>query len=316
VARKLRLQYSGAIYHVMNRGDRREAIFLDDKDRHTFLETLAEACQKTSWQVHAYCLMANHFHLVLETPQPNLSVGMKWLLQTYTSRFNHRHRYFGHLFSGRYKAPVVDGSGNGYLRTACEYVHLNPVRARLLRADEPLKSYRWSSFPLYLQAQRPEWLRVDRALGEYGIPRDTTAGRARFEEVMEQRRLQADGQDYRALRRGWCLGSAEFKEELLAQVTHQIGPNHYGRERSESDEQKAVRLLSEALAELGISLTQMQACAGCNGPKLELARRLRRETTMSLRWVAQELGIGSWKYLSKLLAQKGPGPSEQLGLEL
>src|SRR5437867_1723382 len=95
VARKLRVQYPGAIYHVMNRGDRREPIFKDDADRKRFLETLAEACVKTEWQVHAYCLMANHFHLVVETPQANLVVGMKWFLGTFTSRFNRRHRLFG-----------------------------------------------------------------------------------------------------------------------------------------------------------------------------------------------------------------------------
>src|ERR1041385_6864177 len=93
--RKLRVQYPGAIYHVMNRGDRREPIFADDKDRVRFFDTLGEACAKTGWLVHAYCLMKNHFHLVVETPQPNLVTGMKWLLGTYTSRYNRRHREFG-----------------------------------------------------------------------------------------------------------------------------------------------------------------------------------------------------------------------------
>jgi REP element-mobilizing transposase RayT len=88
MARKLRVEYSGAIYHVMNRGDRREPIFKDELDRRRFVETLGEACAKTSWEVHAYCLMENHFHLVLETPLANLVVGMKWFLGTYTSRFN------------------------------------------------------------------------------------------------------------------------------------------------------------------------------------------------------------------------------------
>ena len=111
MARKLRVEYPGAIYHVMNRGDRREPIFRDDEDRQRFLETLGEACAKTGWQVHALCLMPNHFHLVVETPQPNLVAGMKWLLGTYTGRFNRRHKLFGHLFSGRYKALIVDGSG-------------------------------------------------------------------------------------------------------------------------------------------------------------------------------------------------------------
>ena len=88
MARKLRVEYPGAIYHVMNRGDRREPIFKDDRDRENFLATLGEACAKTGWQVHALCLMPNHFHLVVETPQSNLVAGMKWFLGTYTSRFN------------------------------------------------------------------------------------------------------------------------------------------------------------------------------------------------------------------------------------
>jgi REP element-mobilizing transposase RayT len=117
MARKLRVQYPGAIYHVLNRGDRRETIFRADQDRVLFIDTLAETCQKTGWQVHALCLMSNHFHLVLETPNANLVAGMKWFLGTYTSRFNRRHKLFGHLFSGRYKSLVVDGSGTGYLRT-------------------------------------------------------------------------------------------------------------------------------------------------------------------------------------------------------
>jgi REP element-mobilizing transposase RayT len=104
----------------MNRGDRREPIFRDDVDRCRFLETLAQVCAKTSWQVHAYCLMGNHFHLVLESPLANLVAGMKWFLGTYTSRFNRRHKLLGHLFSGRYKALIVDGSGKGYLRTVCD----------------------------------------------------------------------------------------------------------------------------------------------------------------------------------------------------
>src|SRR5688572_8089482 len=116
MARKVRVEYSGAIYHVLNRGDRREPIFKDDEDRARFLVTLGQACAKTGWQVHACCLMPNHFHLVIETPQANLVAGMKWFLGTYTGRFNRRHHLSGHLFSGRYKSLVVDGSGNGYLR--------------------------------------------------------------------------------------------------------------------------------------------------------------------------------------------------------
>ena len=113
MARRLRLQYEGAIYHVMKRGDHQEPIFRGERDRAVFLKTLGETCAKTDWQVHAWCLMRNHFHLVVETPKANLVQGMKWFLGTYTGRFNRRHRVFGHLFSGRYKALPVDGSGRG-----------------------------------------------------------------------------------------------------------------------------------------------------------------------------------------------------------
>jgi REP element-mobilizing transposase RayT len=95
--------------------------------------------------------MRNHFHLVVETPRGNLVAGMKWFLGTYTGRFNRRHKLFGHLFSGRYKALIVDGSGSGYLKTVCDYVHLNPVRAKVLQAQQSLREYPWSSWPEYLK---------------------------------------------------------------------------------------------------------------------------------------------------------------------
>src|SRR5438876_6179162 len=172
----------------MNPGDRREPIIRDDVDRQRFLETFGEACIKTGWQVHAWCLMPNHFHLVVETPRANLVAGMKWFLGTYTARFNRRHKLFGHLFSGRYKALAVDGSGNGYLKTVCDYVHLNPARAKLLGVGESLKGFAWSSYPDYLKApaKRPGWLRVNRLLGEHGIPKDSAVRRAQFEAQMEQ----------------------------------------------------------------------------------------------------------------------------------
>ena len=111
--RKVRVEFEGAVYHVMARGNERRKIYRDDHDRKRFLETVAEAVDRFGLLLHAYCLMPNHYHLVVETPRPNLVAGMKWLLGTYTSRFNRRHKLFGHLFSGRYKALLVDGRGSG-----------------------------------------------------------------------------------------------------------------------------------------------------------------------------------------------------------
>jgi putative transposase len=309
--RPLRLEYPGAIYHAMSRGDRREDIFRDAQDRQLFLAALEEACSKTGWQIHAYCLMRNHFHLVIETPQPNLVVGMKWLLGVYTKRFNIRHKLCGHLFAGRYKALIVDGSGNGYLRTVCNYVHLNPVRAKLIRGKSALEAFRWSSYGAYLVApsQRPAWLRVDQLLGEHGIPKDSVAGRRQFSMRMEERRAQESEADYRPLRRGWCLGDEQFRRELLSAASEHLGPAHYGSDRRESDQEKARRILAAGLKELGWTRNDLTGRRKGDKSKVALARTLRKQTTMSLKWIAENLEMGSWTYVSNLLVQK---PSKRI----
>ena len=296
----------------MSRGDRKKDIYLDDVDRQDFLKTLAEACQKTGFQVHAYCLMRNHFHLVVETPNANLVAGMRWLLSSYTIRLNHRHELFGHLFSGRYKAVVVEAGGNGYLRTACDYVHLNPVRARLLRAEERLLEYPWSSLVWYLAApeHRPDWLRVDRLLGEHRIRGDTAAGRQQFERQMERRRLEeGQGQEWRPLRRGWCLGSEEFRAKMLEAMEPRLGDHHSGQLRRESAQAKAERIVAEALRQARWQEGDLRQRPKSDPVKLELASRLRRETTLTIREIARRLGMGSWKSLNNklYLARKARG---------
>jgi REP element-mobilizing transposase RayT len=298
------VQYAGAIYHVMNRGDQREAIFKDDTDRKRFMQTLGEGCQKTGWFLHAWCLMPNHFHLVIETPQPNLVAGMKWFLGTYTGRFNRRHKVFGHLFSGRYKALIVDGSGSGYLKTVCDYVHLNPARAKLLRPDQKLASYWWSSLCLYLQSsrKRPVWLRVGRLLGEHGIPRDSKEGRREFGRRMELRRQAEDGAGlYQRVRRGWCFGDKAFRKELLAQMKEQIGEHHYGAERAETEQEQAEAIVGEGLKRLGWKEADLEARRKGDGEKLKLAVRLRHETTVTVKWIAERLRMGTWTHLNHLL---------------
>ena len=252
--RAMRVDYPGAIYHVMERGDRQEDIFVDDVDRQDFLKTLAEAGQKTGWQIHAYGLMRNHFHLVLETPNANLVAGMRWFLSAYTIRLNHRQKLFGHVFSGRYKALLVEGSGHGYLKTACDYGHLNPLRARLLSTEDRLLAYPGSSFGWYLAApeHRPAWLRVDRLLGEHGIPQDSAAGRQEFERHLEARRLEeADEEALKPLRRGWCLGSEPFRQKMLELMDGKLGENHSGELHRETAEQRANRIISEELSRRG-----------------------------------------------------------------
>jgi REP-associated tyrosine transposase len=303
MARKLRVEYPGAIYHLMNRGDRREPIFKDNADRECFLATLGQACLKTGWQVHAYCLMPNHFHLVVETPQANLVAGMKWFLGVYTGRFNRRHRLFGHLFSGRYKSLIVDGSGTGYLKTVCDYVHLNPVRARLIRAEQGLESYRWSSYPAYLQSpsRRPAWLRTDRLFGEWAVAVDSAAGRKMFSAQMEARRAGEEQQEYKSLRRGWFLGDKTFRKELLAQMDQRRGEWHYGEELRESAEERAERIVKAELKRKGWVERELKVRRKGDKFKVQLARRLQTETTVPLKWISQRLCMGTRGHLAHLL---------------
>ena len=164
MARPLRVEFPGAVYHVMARGNERKAIYRNDRDRQRFLDTVAEMVERFGVRLHAYCLMANHYHLLLATPQANLSRAVGWLQVTYTVRFNRRHRRSGHLFQGRFKAQLVEA--DEYAQGLVEYVHLNPVRPRrknerlaLERARE-LDAYRWSSHRAYagLERKPPGWL--------------------------------------------------------------------------------------------------------------------------------------------------------------
>jgi putative transposase len=303
VSRKLRIQYPGAIYHVMSRGDHSENIFYDDEDRQLVVGTVQECCQKTSWQIHSYCLMSNHFHLVVETPEANLVEGMKWLLGTYTKRFNARHKVFGHLFSGRYKALVVDGSGDGYLKTACDYVHLNPVRAGLLSAEEPLERYRWSSYPFYISDRpRPLWLRVDRLMGEWHIGWDQPGAGRQFAAVMEARRQGEEEQQFKPLRRGWCLGSQKFRAETLEYIQQQKGKWHYGKELRESAQAKAERLIGEACRVEAVSQEQLGRWRKGHPFKVKLALKLRTHTTVTVEWIAERLQMGTREHAAHLLS--------------
>lgn len=141
MARPLRIEYEGAVYHITSRGNERKTIFKEDEDRELFLNILKTINDRFHWLCHAYCLMDNHYHLVIETPEGNLSKGMRQLNGVYTQAYNRRHRRVGHLFQGRYKAILVEKES--YLLEVCRYVVLNPVRARAVKRVE---RWKWSSY--------------------------------------------------------------------------------------------------------------------------------------------------------------------------
>ena len=247
--------------------------------------------------------MGNHFHLVVETPQPNLSVGMKWLLGTYTQRFNRRHLHWGHLFGGRFKAQLIDERSPGYLAAACNYVHLNPVRAGLLSAREPLEAYRWSSYPAFLRVRlRPAWLRVDRLLGEHGLTADTRGARREFSRRMEQMRLGPQPAPEKKIRHGWKIGAEDFADWLAEKLARKGRSRERAAERRETDQALAERLVREGLLEARWQESDLIEQAKAHPVKVVIARQLRARTPMTRRWISQRLKMGSASYLSALLA--------------
>ncbi len=152
-------------------------------------------------------------------------------------------------------------------------------------------------------SQRAPWLRVERVLGEAGIPQDSAAGRREFARRLQERASREAGEDYQALRRGWCLGDKVFRAELLAQMAAKVGPNHYGAERQECGAEKAERMVAEELKKRRWTEACLLSRRKGDAGKVQLAARLRQETTMTLKWIAQRLHMGTWTHVSNCLRE-------------
>jgi len=164
VSRPLRIEYAGALYHVISRGNERRPIVRNDKDCTKRIEWLRRTVETYGWRIHAFVLMPNHDHLFLETPRPNLSRGMQFLNGCYSSYFNKRHGRVGHLFQGRFKALIIERQG--HYTEISRYIHLNPVRGQMVNNPE---EWRWSSYPGYHSADKAlDWVTYSSVLEEFG----------------------------------------------------------------------------------------------------------------------------------------------------
>ncbi|QHI69061.1 transposase [Tichowtungia aerotolerans] len=300
----------------MSRGNHQESIFRDHRDREIFLDTLCEACAKTGWLVHAFVLMDNHYHLLLETPHANLVVGMKWLQGTYTQRFNVRHKLWGHLFQGRYKALPVEAESGDYFSVLCSYIHLNPARAKLFDLEKgKLSDFSWSSYPLYLEsAKRPDWLRVDRGLNASGLE-DTVAGRNVYRQIMQKRVREIACSDcpyevdarWAELRRGWFCGGDTFRKQMLDKLDGVIG-GHVKRASLSGeavqlhDEGEAERLVCEALDLLKLDEKDLSALPKGAEEKKAIAARVKERTHVSNQWIVSRLSAGHAANVSRYMA--------------
>ncbi len=305
MARPLRYEAPGAIYHVMARGEGGKDVFETDQDREAWLVRLGQACAKHGWRVHAYVLMGNHFHLLLETPQPNLVVGMKWLMGVFSQGWNLRRKRRGHVFQGRYKAVVVNGEGSGvYFRIVADYIHLNPVRSGWVggTTGKRLKEWRWSSFPRYGRMKKPEWLTTERVLRAFELD-EGRRGRRSYTAYLEERAKDREGvltdESLKELRRGWFLGGEGFRDRLLdampsgAKRRRRKG-NIAGPAARDHDESEAEDFVLQAAEALGIDPNRdnLEGRGRLLDEKALLAWLVKTHTGVSNRWVSERLRTG------------------------
>ena len=211
MARPLRIAFSGALYHITSRGNARENIYQDDDDRRDFLDLLDRSCKRHAWVCHAYCLMPNHYHLLIETSQPTLSQGMKYLNGIYTQRFNRRHDRVGHVLQGRFKAILIDTEA--YLLELSRYIVLNPVRAKLVHSagNWPWSSYRATAG---LAPSHP-CLTVDWVLSEFGKAK--RVAHERYRVFVQEGKMQPS--PWASLKNQVYLGSDDFVEDMLDKLS-------------------------------------------------------------------------------------------------
>lgn len=298
MARSARLEYAGACYHVINRGNYRRDLFAGEGAAAAFERVLFEACERFGWRLHAYVIMRNHYHLALETPEPNLSAGMKWLQGTWVARFNRLRRQSGRPFQGRFKALHVE-PGEALAQVA-HYIHLNPVRARIVPSDQ-LAAFRWTSLHHFPVKNRPDWLEPRTVLAESGGLPDSKAGWKRYlaylallaEEAPKERNRR-----FAKLSRGWCIGSEEFRTALKRNLAGRAGlePNRFAGLEPEERQKEREAAWEEQLKAAGKALqTDPTALpAKKSAPeKVVLAALVKRITGVSNSWLAQRLAMGA-----------------------
>jgi putative transposase len=323
MARPIRYEAPGALYHIIARGDGGKMVYDTEADRRAWLERKGEACEKYGWRVHAYVLMGNHVHFLLETPEPNLVAGMKWLLGVFSQGWNRRRRRRGHLFQGRYKAVVVNGEecDAHYLRIVADYIHLNPVRAGLVggTTGKTLLDYPHSSFPGYASKKmRPAWMETAKVLRSFELDVGRRGARA-YTNYLEQRASDRKGtlndEALNELRRGWYLGEKSFGDRLLECLADQIRPKRRkgsvaGPAARAHDEAEAERIVSACLKAL--RLPKEAAKLVGRGRWLEekalTANLVKQHTGARNAWVAERLGMGHESSVSRAVRRVREDP--------
>jgi len=283
MARPLRIQYPGAVYHVMNRGGSRQKIFIEKQDYEAFLKTIGEIHERWGAELFAYCLMGNHYHICLRTPEGNLSRVMRHVDGLYTQRFNRIYRRDGALLRGRYKAIVVDK--DAYLAQVVRYIHLNPLEAGLVGKPQ---AYGWSSHRFYLRPKEaPKWLRVEEVMGEFAT---ITA----FHRFVLEGNEQALEEFYNKVRQSPVLGDEEFRERVIEKPLR-VDREHPRHERAAV--RPSVDKVLKALAKIyGVKVEDlMTAKRGKENEARKVGMYLIKELCdLRLHEIAERFGTGSY----------------------
>lgn len=327
-----RIEFEGAVYHIMARGNRREPIVFDDDDRKLFVTTLAEVCGRTGWKVFAWVLMDNHYHFVLRTPEPNLVSGMQWFQNAYTRRLNSRHQLWGHLFGGRYRSILIENKDEGgklwkdYLRTAIDYVHLNPGLAGIVNGrDTASFSYPWSSLSqgyALPPTKRQKWVAVREGLTLFNY-KDSTAGRRRYCERLDEwlrneaGEIEVDGTRLRErLKRGWFWGSDTFREKMLGRLeAHgKRKSRDYKSSPAQQDhtEKRAGLILEEAQSHYGMTLEELRKKRVGDWTRRSVAWEIAKSTSVPHSWIAERLNLKSAANASQQIRRFSREPEEKL----
>jgi REP element-mobilizing transposase RayT len=292
MARRLRIQFPGAIYHVINRGNYRRDLFETPEAAFAFETALGEASVSFGWVIHAFQIMRNHFHLAITTPSPNLTEGMHWLQATYALRFNRFRSESGHLFQGRYRSPLIQDAAA--LLRVVDYIHLNPVRANIIPVARAA-DYRWSSLARFVCGPRPSWLTPDAWLSQLAFA-DAKDGWLHYLRHLASIPLDpaSQAEDELALCRTWAIGTDAWKQALAREHCHRsLELDLPAEEICDLNEERWAAMLDEELKQLG--RTRRDFASNPRGApwKVILASKLRREAGAPYRWLAETLAMGS-----------------------
>lgn len=303
MARKVRIEYAGAFYHVLNRGNFRSWIFDTEGARKSFLRCLEECCEAKGWRVHAWVLMGNHYHLCLQTPEPNLVDGMRWLQSTFSNRFNRFRNTNGHVFQGRYKAILLDDAAVG---AVCHYIHLNPVRAGLVDSSA-LESYTWSSFSqVWYTRKRWPFLKVNSSLESAGNLADTPKGRRSYRDYLawlSGEEPERERMGFERMSWGWAKGSKDFKKAVVEDLKDETVRKVVEAEAEEIRELRWEKALAGGLELLGKREEDLMESRKGETWKVALARWLRETALVPNRWIADRLKMGTRDAVSSLVSR-------------